>query len=374
MLTTLEEHLGYISDERRTALFRQALASAIAPGDLVADVGCGFGILGLLCLQSGAAHVWGIDRTDAIEIARETMTRAGLADRYGCIRDHSFRAVLPEPVDVVVCDHVGYFGFDYGIVATLGDARRRLLKPGGKVIPGRIKLMLAGVTSPDCRKKAEAWADAAIPPEFRWLREYGVNAKHAHSFAPGEIATAPAELGTIDLRSDTPDVLSFKTALAAQADTVLDGLAGWFDCELAGDVWMTNSPLAEGRIDRPQAFLAFDRPVEVRGGETIEVALTIRHEEGLIAWSVVDPRSRRKQKQSTWSSKILAGADLAGRSAKPAQLSPEGLARTIVLGYADGVRTGREIEQAVLRDHPQLLPSESEIRRFVQAELARSTG
>ena len=85
--------------------FRQAIARTIRPGDFVADLGCGFGVLGMLCLQSGAAHCWGIDQTDAIEIARDTMARAGLGERYSCIGESSYRARLPEPVDLIICDH-----------------------------------------------------------------------------------------------------------------------------------------------------------------------------------------------------------------------------------------------------------------------------
>src|SRR4029077_3415945 len=138
---------------------------------------CGFGILGLLCLHAGAARVWGIDQTEAIEIARETAERAGFRDRYHCLREHSFRAELPELADVVICDHVGFFGFDYGIIAVISDARRRFLKPGGRVIPRTISLQVAGITSDECRQKAEAWADPDIPAEFHWLRTYGVNSK-----------------------------------------------------------------------------------------------------------------------------------------------------------------------------------------------------
>ena len=42
-----------------------------------------------------------------------------------------------------------------------------------------------------------------------------------------------------------------------------------------------------------------------------------------------------------------------------------------MLGYCDGRRTAREIEQAVLRDHPGLFPSPEEIRRFVAQVLGR---
>ena len=55
------------------------------------------------------------------------------------------------------------------------------------------------------------------------------------------------------------------------------------------------------------------------------------------------------------------------------RLSREGEARIAVLGYCDGQRTAREIEQAVLRDHPNLFPSPEEISRFVAQVLGRDT-
>ena len=369
----LEEHFGYISDDRRLELFRLALAAVVRPGDVVADVGCGFGILGLMCIEAGAARVFGIDRTDAIEIARETMARAGLGDRYHCLREHSFRAVLPEPVDLIVCDHVGYFGFDYGIVKTLGDARRRFLKPGGRIVPGRIDLALAGIESPDCRKLADAWGSDRVPEAFRWLRGYGANLKYSRTFTPDEVATAPAKLGTIDLHAESPELFSFKARLRAERDCMLDGLGGWFECELAEGVRMTNSPLAQDRIDRPQVFLPFDRPADVKAGDEIEVSLSVRHEESIIAWKVAIPRTGFRTKQSTWNSRILGSMESRERADRVAHLNPAGQARKLLLDRVDGMRTHREIEAELLRDRPDLFPSPGEISNFILHELGKST-
>ena len=66
MSEVLKEHYGYLSDAIRQQRFAVALSRVVRPGDRVVDVGCGFGVLGLLCLKAGAAHVWGIDRTAAI--------------------------------------------------------------------------------------------------------------------------------------------------------------------------------------------------------------------------------------------------------------------------------------------------------------------
>ena len=52
----LDEHLGYVADRIRLERFRAAIAKAITAGDRVADLGCGSGILGLLCLRAGAGR------------------------------------------------------------------------------------------------------------------------------------------------------------------------------------------------------------------------------------------------------------------------------------------------------------------------------
>ena len=307
-----------------------------------------------------------------IEVARETFLRAGLAGRADFIHGHSHRVELPEPVDLVICDHVGYFGFDYGIVETLADARRRFLKPGGRLIPSRIRLQIGAVESETSRAKAEGWRAEGVPAEFHWLRQYGVNAKQAVKLPPEALLGAPEGLGEIDLHADNPDFFSWTAELRIERDGVMHGLAGWFECELAEGVWMTNSPLADRAINRPQAFLPIDEAVQVKAGEQVKTTVMARPAEHLIAWVVEFPASGRRFSHSTWQGMLLAPEDLIrAHPDRVPRLSREGQARNTVLGYCDGRRTAREIEQAVLRDHPGLFPSPEEICRFVAQVLGR---
>lgn len=345
----------------------------VSPGDKVADLGCGFGVLGLICLQAGASEVWGIDRTDAIEIARETMDRAGFGERYHCIRDSSFRATLPQPVDLLVCDHVGFFGINYGIVAMFADARRRLLKPGGRIAPRRIRLIVAGAVSQAGRTMVEAWSGGRVPGEYAWLREYAVNTGRGLGYQPEDIVTEPVCVGTIDLAEDQPAMLRFEARLPVVRDAEIDGLAGWFECELADGIWMTNSPLEPLRIDRDQLFLGLDKPAPVRAGDSIDAALAIYHETALMNWRVSIPGTSYRARHSDWNGLVLNEADRIAPSAHIARLNRKGEARRIVLDYVDGVRTHQEIEQAVLRDHPDLFPAKDELRRFVKHELSAGT-
>jgi type I protein arginine methyltransferase len=205
------------------------------------------------------------------------------------------------------------------------------------------------------------------------LREYQVNSKHSREFAAAEIATPPQVLGEIDLTQDSPASFAFTAALTAPQGYRFDGIAGWFECELAEGVWMTNSPLAAPRIARHQIFLAARDPFAVRPGEAVEVALRCRKEGDVIGWTIQPPGGAPRQKLSTFNAMALDKRALAPAGFGPLALNATGQARSAVLALADGTRTAAEIEAEVLAAHPALFPSEAQIRQFVRAELGQST-
>jgi protein arginine N-methyltransferase 1 len=370
----LDEHIEYLSDRIRLERFRAAIATVIRPGDQVVDLGCGSGILGLYCARAGAARVFAIESTPMIEVAREAFAGAGLAERGVLVRDHSFRVELPEPVDLLVCDHVGYFGFDYGIVHTLQDARLRFLKRGRPVIPSKIRLQVGAVQSEQAIKKVECWSATGVPPEFHHLRQFALNTKHAVEVTQDTLLSNGANLGDIDLRANNPDFFSWTAELHIERDGVVHGLAGWFDCELAEGVWMTNSPLSPDAIDRPQAFLPIDEAVPVSAGDVVKATIMARPAEHLIAWVVEFPATGRRFSHSTWQGMLLSPEDMIrAQPERIPRLSHEGQARMTVLQYCDGQRTARDIERAVLQDYPTLFPSPQEISRFVMQVLCSDT-
>ena len=331
-------------------------------------------MLGLLCLQAGASRVYGIEAKSILEASRGTFSRIRLGNQATLIRGRSQRVVLHEGVDLVICDHVGYFGFDYGILDMLQDARRRFLKPGGRLIPAGIRLYLGAVESESAREKTCGWAAETVPPEFHWIQCHTVNEKHGLKLAADAILGPPTAFGKIDFYVDQPDFFSWTAELQIERDGVVHGLAGWFDCELAEGVWMTNSPLSREAIDRPQAFLPIDEAVPVSAGDIVKATIMARPADHLIAWVVEFPATGRRFSHSTWQGMLLSPEDLIrAHPERIPQLSHEGQARMTVLQYCDGRRMARDIERAVLQDHPTLFPSPQEISRFVMQVLGSDT-
>ena len=372
--SALEEHWGYVADPVRVERFGRSIGSVVKPGDVVADLGCGSGILTLLSLQAEAAHVYAIDNSRMLVVARESIARCGFGDRVSFIQGRSQKVELPERVDVVLCDHVGWFGFDYDILGLLADARRRFLKSDGVTIPSVIELKLAAVESEACRAVAERWSNADVPAAYRWLRHSSINSKHSVELDTGELLGPPADLGALALRDDQPDYLSWNAHLRVERDGEVHGLAGWFDCELAAGVRMTNSPLATDRINRPQVFLPIEAPVRVRAGDWLNATIAARPADHLLAWSVGVPATGPRFSHSTWQGMVLASDEvIRSNPDRVPRPSAEAAARAVVLGYCDGTRSVRDIEHAVLRDHPSLFPSHAEISLFVVQVLGRDT-
>lgn len=371
---TLDEHLGYLRDSVRLQRFRAAVDKVVSPGARVVDLGCGSGILGMLCLRAGASHVDAIDASAAIELARQAYERQGWGPFVHFIHDSSFRVELEERADVVICDHVGYFGIDYGLIETLTDARRRFLKPGGRVVPQRLQLQLALAQSEAGHKLAQAWNEPDVPPDFRWVRSLGVNAKYPVNLRREDILSTPVDLAAIDLGTESPEFFSWALELEVTHSGVAHGLAGWFDCELVDGIFMSNSPFSAEPIRRPQAFFPLDEAWVVEQGDRLNVALQARPQDHLYAWEVKHLRTGRSVRLSTWLGDLL-NADRIRKTrpdAKPT-LTRTARARQTVLACCDGTRTVREILAVVTTQHSSLFPSPGEAERFVLSVLSANT-
>lgn len=308
MLDPLDEHYGYLSDRVKLERYQDAIERLVRPEHVVLDLGCGIGFLGLMALRAGARKVFFVDHGAVIELARRTVQKAGFADRAEFFQINSYKLELPERADMVVCDHVGYFGFDYDILKLLADARERFLKPRGILLPGHVDLMLVPIESETCRNLVQRWRAGRVADDFAWVATPAANTKQAVDLDAADLIADPVKLATLELGTETANFFTWNADFAAIGDATLDGLAGWFDCTLCDDIRMTNAPNAEDKLSRPQAFLPLEEPVPIVAGQRIHATVMARPHDHVLAWTIELPDKDQKFEHSTFNSLALDNA------------------------------------------------------------------
>jgi len=374
MSLVVDEHRQYLDDHARVAAFDAALKAVVRQGDVVVDLASGTGILGFLACRAGAARVYAIESDSIGALARRVASDNGFGDRVIAIRELASRVTLPEPVDLIVTDLAGRFGFEAGLIEVLGDARRRFLKPDGRIIPSSVTLFAAPAEAREMRRQIDFWMEPVCGISFRTAHPLAQATGYPRHVDPGDLLGDARPLTTIDLHSDC-EHMSGRAEFTIRRAGALDAIAGWFSATLGPNVELTNAPGAAARINRRNVLFPLRSTVDVIDGDRVSLSMFIRPAELLVRWHVTVTRDGRTQHvtdASTLEGMLISGDDV--RRTRPAAtpaLTEAGRARRSVLELCDGVRSLREIEHAVFDRHSSLFRTQGEAAAFVAEVLVR---
>ena len=280
-------HGTMLADNVRNRALVKAVESVVEPGDVVVDVGTGAGLLALAAARSGASKVYGLEVDAMAAVATRLAAANGYADVIEVVRTLSLEWEPPERADVLLCETLGFTAFEEGFRSTFADARDRLLRPGGRMLPGRVTVLAVPVDT------------TAAPVDLQGLGElegfdFGPFAdlcrgvwQRSHFPVASRLAD-PVPVADLDTRSmPAADRLAGHHTVTIQRDATLAGLALWFEAELAPGIWM-----GSGSADRDnhwgQAFLGLDRR-PVRAGEPLgfEIELDDRRGPFRASWGEI---------------------------------------------------------------------------------------
>lgn len=142
-------HVQMVREAARNNAWRDAIERAVTPGMRVLDIGAGTGLLAMIAARAGAGQVFSCEANPAIADAAEEIVAAnGFADRIRVLRQHSRTidpAALGGPVDLLVSEIIASDLLQEQVLPAVADASRRLLRPGGTMIPrgGAVRVALA---------------------------------------------------------------------------------------------------------------------------------------------------------------------------------------------------------------------------------------
>ena len=141
-------HVPMMNEEARSLPYQQALQAAVTPGKTVLEIGTGSGLLAMMAARAGAGRVVTCEAVPLVaETAVKIIERNGLSDRIRVLAKPSYAVRigddLPEQADILVHEIFSSELLGEHVLPALEDAKARLLKPGGEVLPGAGSIMIA---------------------------------------------------------------------------------------------------------------------------------------------------------------------------------------------------------------------------------------
>lgn len=340
--------------EPRMSSYAEALRDAITPGCRVIDIGAGSGIFSLLACQYGAGSVVAIEPDPSVELLRAAAKANGFEDRITIFEGLSTDYDGPK-ADVVISDLRGCLPLFEHHVASIVDARDRLLVPGGTLIPARDRLHVALVHDADLHRSCiEPWLHNAFGIDLSDGHRFAANQSFKTYLTPIELMSVPQEIALIDYTVITDPNLSVAFVLTPEGAGDAHGFLVWFDAELGPGIGFSNAP-GEPEQVYGQTFFPFERPITLADGDRIAVKLRANLIDGSYIWSWTSKLQRSgasspelTYRQSTFLSMILPPARLAERNSSfvPQQLSSQAVDRHC-LSLIDGKTSLGDIAVAV---------------------------
>lgn len=270
---TVPNYNRMIADHARVEAYSRALQQAVRPDSVVVDIGTGTGIMTLLACRFGARRVFAIEPDDVIQVAREVIRANGYADRVEFFQQPSASVTPPERADVVVSDLRGILPLYQLHLPTIVDARKRLLKPGGVLIPHSDTLWAALAEVPDVYADHVA---VQVPDSYQFdfgpARRRACNDLLKARVSPEQLLADPQRWATLDYLSLESPHVSAELHWKARRGGTAHGVVLWFDTVLGPGAEFSNSP-ATPELVYGRALLPFEHPVLLETSDAISLGL-----------------------------------------------------------------------------------------------------
>jgi len=256
-----------LNDDARNDAYDRAIRAAVKPGDHVLEIGAGSGLLAMMAARAGAARVTSCEANPVLaEVAQQVAAANGLADRVTVVGRRSMLLEvgrdLPEPADVLIVGNFDAVLVGAGALPGLEDARKRLLKPGARVLPRGARIHAAAIEIPILRRVNPIGQVAGFDfAAFDALRNpWGETVELSRE--DHRLLSGPFPAFDFDFREAVPATGRKRIDVAATASGNVQAVAVWYDLHLGDAISLSTAPGTRGNHwGQAVSFLPADIPV-----------------------------------------------------------------------------------------------------------------
>ncbi|XP_072420279.1 histone-arginine methyltransferase CARM1 isoform X2 [Chiloscyllium punctatum] len=279
----LSQQQNMMQDYIRTGTYQRAILQNHADfkDKVVLDVGCGSGILSFFAVQAGARKVFAVEASTMAQHAELLVKSNNLADRIFIIPGKVEEVNIPEQVDIIISEPMGYMLFNERMLESYLHAKK-WLKPNGNLFPTLGDVHLAPFTDEQLYMEQFTKANFWYQPSF-----HGVDLSALRGAAVDEYFKQPI-VDTFDIRilmaksvkytvnfleAEENDLhrieIPFKFHMLHSG--LVHGLAFWFDVAFIGSqmtVWLSTAP-TEPLTHWYQVRCLLQSPLFTKAGDTL---------------------------------------------------------------------------------------------------------
>lgn len=282
---------GYLSQQQnmmqdfvRTSTYQKAINGNFVDFNdkVILDVGAGSGILSFFAAQAGARKVYAVEASNMAQYAQQLVAANNLSDRISVIAGKIEEIELPEKVDVIISEPMGYMLYNERMLETYLHAKK-WLKPDGKMYPSRGDLHVAPFTDEalfsEQYNKANFWYQTSFHNvDLSSLREAAMKEYFRQPIVDTfdiRICQAKSIRHVVDfLKADEEDLHRIEIPLDYHVleTGTCHGLAFWFDVEFCGtssSVWLSTSP-TEPLTHWYQVRCLLQNPLFIKQGQILK--------------------------------------------------------------------------------------------------------
>lgn len=271
-------HKLMLGDRVRTSSYCKAIGRQVTAGDIVVDLGCGTGILSLAAARAGARRVYALEMTRIALVAKRIIGDNNLQDVIQVIHQDSRSTELAEKADLLVSEWMGVHVLQENMLPALCDARKRLLRPGGRIIPEKVTLWLAPIRrNPILADEVIPWNSSVEGFSFSEMMNLALNDTYIARMRPEELTHGGCPVLEIDLYDVEPaEQVEVCARFWFERPEVVEGLCGWFVTDLTKDVVLDTAPSAPATHWQQAVYPCYPS-LQVSAGECLEARVVFEN-------------------------------------------------------------------------------------------------